>query len=34
MATDRPDVTQSTLLRAPPQHAEVQVTLPAGGSGS
>jgi hypothetical protein len=34
MATDRPDVTQSTLLRAPPQHAEVIVTLPAGGSGS
>jgi hypothetical protein len=29
--TDRPDVTQSTLLRAPPQHAETTVTIPAGG---
>ncbi len=32
MSTDRPDVTQSTLLRSPPQHAETTVTLPAGGS--
>ncbi len=32
MNTDRPDVTQSTLLRAPPQHAETTVTLPTGGS--
>ncbi len=32
LSTDRPDVTQSTLLRSPPQHAETTVTLPAGGS--
>lgn len=32
MSTDRPDVTQSTLLRSPPQHAETIVTLPSGGS--
>lgn len=32
MSTDRPDVTQSTLLRAPPQHAETTVMLPGGGS--
>jgi P pilus assembly chaperone PapD len=31
MSTDRPDVTQSTLLRAPPQHAETTVVIPAGG---
>ena len=31
MSTDRPDVTQSTLLRAPPQHAETTVTIPASG---
>ncbi len=31
MTTDRPDVTQSTLLRAPPQHAETTVTIPSGG---
>lgn len=30
--TDRPDVTQATLLRAPPQHAETSVTIPAAGS--
>jgi outer membrane usher protein FimD/PapC len=30
--TDRPDVTQTTLLRAPPQHAETTVTIPANGS--
>jgi hypothetical protein len=29
MSTDRPDVTQSTLLKAPPQHAETVVTIPA-----
>ena len=29
--TDRPDVTQSTLLRAPPQHAETTVTIPTSG---
>ena len=33
MNTDRPDVTQTTLLRAPPQHAEVVVSIP-GGTGS
>jgi hypothetical protein len=34
MNTERPDVTQTTLLRAPPQHAEVIVTIPAAtGSG-
>ena len=32
VSTDRPDVTQSTLLRAPPQHAETTVTLPTSGS--
>ncbi len=32
MNTDRPDVTQTTLLRAPPQHAEVTVTVPTAGS--
>lgn len=31
MTTDRPDVTQSTLLRAPPQHAETTVTIPSSG---
>jgi hypothetical protein len=31
MSTDRPDVTQSTLLRAPPQHAETTVVIPASG---
>jgi len=31
MNTDRPDVTQSTLLRAPPQHGETTVTIPSGG---
>ncbi len=31
MSTDRPDVTQSTLLRAPPQHAEALITIPAAG---
>jgi hypothetical protein len=31
LSTDRPDVTQSTLLKAPPQHAEVAVTIPAAG---
>ncbi len=31
MSTDRPDVTQSTLLRAPPQHAETTITVPAAG---
>ncbi len=30
--TDRPDVTQTTLLRAPPQHAETTVTIPGTGS--
>lgn len=34
LSTDRPDVTQSTLLRAPPQHGETTVTIPAGGNGS
>ncbi|HYW50306.1 MAG TPA: hypothetical protein VE861_06860 [Gemmatimonadaceae bacterium] len=29
--TDRPDVTQLTLLRAPPQHAETVVVIPAPG---
>jgi P pilus assembly chaperone PapD len=32
MSTDRPDVTQSTLLRAPPQHAETTITIPTGGT--
>jgi len=32
MSTDRPDVTQATLLRSPPQHGEVTVTIPAAGS--
>ncbi|MCC7052591.1 MAG: hypothetical protein IT355_04945 [Gemmatimonadaceae bacterium] len=32
MNNDRPDVTQTTLLRAPAQHAEVAVTIPAPGS--
>lgn len=32
LSTDRPDVMQSTLLRAPPQHAETVVTIPAAGS--
>ncbi|MDZ7631885.1 MAG: hypothetical protein U5K74_11225 [Gemmatimonadaceae bacterium] len=32
MSTDRPDVTQGTLLRSPPQHAETTITLPNGGS--
>lgn len=32
MNTDRPDVTQSTLLKAPPQHAEVVVAIPGGTS--
>ena len=31
MSTDRPDVTQSTLLRAPPQHAEALITIPTAG---
>lgn len=31
LTTDRPDVTQSTLLRSPPQHGETLVMLPAGG---
>lgn len=31
MNTDRPDVTQSTLLRAPPQHAETTITISSGG---
>ncbi len=31
MSTDRPDVTQSTLLKAPPQHGETTVTVPTGG---
>jgi P pilus assembly chaperone PapD len=31
MSTDRPDVTQSTLLRAPPQHAETTVVIPNSG---
>ncbi len=31
LTTDRPDVTQSTLLRSPPQHGETVVVLPAGG---
>ena len=31
MSTDRPDVTQSTLLRAPAQHAETTVIIPASG---
>jgi P pilus assembly chaperone PapD len=31
MSTDRPDVTQSTLLRAPPQHAETTVLIPSSG---
>lgn len=30
--TDRPDVTQATLLRAPPQHAETSITIPSAGS--
>ncbi len=30
--TDRPDVTQGTLLRAPPQHAETVIVIPAPGS--
>lgn len=30
MNTDRPDVTQATLLRAPPQHAELTVAIPGG----
>lgn len=30
--TDRPDVTQATLLRAPPQHAETLVIIPVPGS--
>jgi hypothetical protein len=30
--TDRPDVTQTTLLRAPPQHAETTITIPANGN--
>ncbi len=34
LSTDRPDVTQSTLLRSPPQHGETTVTIPAGGSGT
>jgi hypothetical protein len=29
--TDRPDVTQSTLLKSPPQHAETTVIVPASG---
>lgn len=29
--TERPDVTQSTLLRAPPQHGETIIILPASG---
>lgn len=33
MTTDRPDVTQTTLLRAPPQHAEVTVTVPTASGG-
>lgn len=32
LSTDRPDVTQSTLLRAPPQHAETTVVVPGAGS--
>ena len=31
LSTDRPDVMQATLLRAPPQHAETVVTVPAAG---
>jgi hypothetical protein len=31
MSTDRPDVTQSTLLRSPPQHAETVITIPSSG---
>lgn len=31
MSTDRPDVTQGTLLRAPPQHAETTVVIPSSG---
>ena len=31
MNTDRPDVTQRTLLRAPPQHAETTVVIPPSG---
>ena len=34
LSTDRPDVTQSTLLRSPPQHGETTVTIPTGGSGT
>ena len=33
MTTDRPDVTQNTLLRSPPQHAEMTITIPDGRGG-
>jgi len=31
LSSDRPDVTQGTLLRAPPQHGEAVITIPAAG---